>query len=258
MSNAASTTTTTTTNSTKPASTAPSNSKKAVRERLEAIERTRQLRKKQAMWNTDGQPRNVLTTLAAPFLKFDRNDIEIDFYFTAPDDTTTWTPELSKWIFDITKQNMEPLYNAAPDWGWKDSKKRSEIIDSDSRYIIARNRKDGTNVAFSSFRFLMEGVFDVLYVYELQLTPSVQRKGLGKHLMQMMEIIAKQCSMQFVMLTVLKNNKPAFDFYLHKMKYSIDMTSPSMNDESAGHEILSKIVDKAAVQAIENMVHNGV
>jgi hypothetical protein len=55
------------------------------------------------------------------------------------------------------------------------------------------------------------------------------------------------------MLTVLKNNKPAFDFYTSKMKYTIDMTSPSLNDMVAGHEILSKIVDRAAVEAIEKM-----
>lgn len=232
-------------------------SKKAQKERIAAIELTRQARRKQALWSTDGKPRNILSTLAALFLKFDRNGIETDIFFTAPEDPT-WTPEIAKWIFDLTKHNMEQLYNDAPDWGWKDSKKRSEINDPDSRYIIVKNRTDGELVAFASFRFLMEGVFDVLYVYELQLTATVQRKGLGKHLMQMMELVAKQCGMQMVMLTVLKNNKAAFDFYISKMKYTIDMTSPSMSNESAGHEILSKIVDKPAVEAIEKMVREGV
>jgi hypothetical protein len=54
------------------------------------------------------------------------------------------------------------------------------------------------------------------------------------------------------MLTVLKNNRNAFDFYTSKMKYSVDQSSPSLNDmEGAAHEILSKVVDKAAVEAIE-------
>lgn len=60
------------------------------------------------------------------------------------------------------------------------------------------------------------------------------------------------------MLTVLKNNTPAFDFYMNKMKYEIDMTSPSLNDMDAGHEILSKVVNKEAVAAIEELVASGV
>ncbi len=61
------------------------------------------------------------------------------------------------------------------------------------------------------------------------------------------------------MLTVLRNNKPAFDFYMSKMKYQIDMTSPSLSGEDgappSSHEILSKIVDKAGVEAIEKLVN---
>jgi hypothetical protein len=60
------------------------------------------------------------------------------------------------------------------------------------------------------------------------------------------------------MLTVLKNNKAAIDFYIDKRKYTIDMTSPSLNDMEAGHEILSKIVDKKGVEEIEKRVHEGV
>ncbi len=58
------------------------------------------------------------------------------------------------------------------------------------------------------------------------------------------------------MLTVLKNNKPAMEFYA-KNKYTVDMTSPSLNDMDAGHEILSKVVDKAGVAAIEAAFRNG-
>jgi hypothetical protein len=56
------------------------------------------------------------------------------------------------------------------------------------------------------------------------------------------------------MLTVLRGNRKAFEFYTSKMKYTIDMTSPSLNDIPASHEILSKIVNKQAVEAIEARV----
>lgn len=55
------------------------------------------------------------------------------------------------------------------------------------------------------------------------------------------------------MLTVLKNNVAAVDFYT-KLKYEVDETSPSISGEDAGHEILSKIVDKVGVAAVEARV----
>jgi hypothetical protein len=56
------------------------------------------------------------------------------------------------------------------------------------------------------------------------------------------------------MLTVLKENRPAFDLYVGKLKYEMDLTSPSMAGAQASYEILSKAVDKAAVAAIEARV----
>jgi hypothetical protein len=53
------------------------------------------------------------------------------------------------------------------------------------------------------------------------------------------------------MLTVLKANVHAFEFYVGKLKYELDMSSPSLSGGEASFEILSKCVDKAGVAAIE-------
>eukprot|EP00976_Prorocentrum_cordatum_P106161 1194397-Prorocentrum_minimum.AAC.1 len=45
----------------------------------------------------------------------------------------------------------------------------------------------------------MEGC-PALFIYDLQLVPAVQRKGLGKHLMQVLEMIARKQSMSYIML----------------------------------------------------------
>lgn len=47
----------------------------------------------------------------------------------------------------------------------------------------------------------------MLYVYDIQLEPEAQRKGLGKFMMQLMELIARRAQMEWVMLTVLKVRK---------------------------------------------------
>ncbi len=113
----------------------------------------------------------------------------------------------------------------------------------------------GTLLGFMSFRFVLEGDYDVLYIYELQLSPLAQRRGVGKHLMQLAELVARRAGMQWVMLTVLKNNAGALDFYTRKMRYAVDASSPSAcGQDDAAYEILSKCVSKAAVEAIDARV----
>ena len=53
-----------------------------------------------------------------------------------------------------------------------------------------------------------------------------------------------------MLLTVLKNNVHALDFYTRKMKYAVD-SDVCASDEDAAHEVLTKIVDAAAAQAIK-------
>jgi GNAT superfamily N-acetyltransferase len=160
-------------------------------------ERERRGKIKAALYGASGKGvRELLAEQPAPFARFDRNGLALDVVFTATEHAS-WTEELATFVFDLTKANMQSLYEAAPDWGWKDSKKRGELFDEESRFLIARDRTTGAPVAAAVFRFLMEDDVDVLYVYELQLTAAVQRKGLGKHLMLLMEMMARRCGMQW-------------------------------------------------------------
>jgi hypothetical protein len=159
----------------------------------------RAARRKTAMIDpATGKPRDVLAGFPASLSSFTRNGMDLEIFFSAPQ-AANWTQDLAKFAFDLTKKNMEGYYTAAPDWGWKDSKKRSELLDSDTRYLFVRQRSGenaGQLVAFTSFRFFIEGAFDILYLFELQLSDAVQRKGLGKHLMVVLELAAKQLEMQ--------------------------------------------------------------
>ena len=104
-------------------------------------------------------------------------------------------------------------------------------------------------MAFVHFRFEPNDdekpTEEVLYVYEIQVSDRAQRSGLGKRLMNIMELVALKNGMQKVMLTVFKMNGGAMKFYREKMKYAIDESSPSNFDgEVADYEILSKVVGK--------------
>ena len=173
--------------------------KKARRAAEAEKERERRARVRAAEFGIGDVPRNVLADVPAAFAAFDRHGLALDLTFAAPG-LPSWTPELADFAFELTRQNMRALYEAAPDWGWKDAKKRAELADAASRYVVVRDRATGAPVAFVVFRFVMEGDVDVLYVYELQLSAGVQRKGLGKHLMVLMELIARRTGMQWCAL----------------------------------------------------------
>lgn len=49
---------------------------------------------------------------------------------------------------------------------------------------------EGCLVGFVHYRFVLEEELPVVYVYELQMEPSFQGKGLGKFMMQLVEQIA--------------------------------------------------------------------
>ena len=52
-------------------------------------------------------------------------------------------------------------------------------------------------------RFEVEDASPILYVYEVQLVPAVQRKGLGAFLMTVLKLLAKKSQLEAIMLTVL-------------------------------------------------------
>lgn len=67
---------------------------------------------------------------------------------------------------------------------------------------------------------------------------SSQRRGLGTFMMKTLEKIANYWKMEKIVLTVLKNDEGALNFY-KKLDYFVDETSPDKQDK-ADYEILSK------------------
>ncbi len=193
----------------------------------------------------------------SPFTNFAKNGLDVKVSFATANDMSA--QDLQR-IFDLTKANMHAHYCRAAevdptDWTWSDRKKMAELKDSEARYLVAReagpsadDQREGPIIAFAHFRFELEGLYTVLYVYELQIAESAQKNGLGKRFMQLLELIGVKQGMQWVMLTVFKGNGGAGSFY-DRLKYEIDETDPSLSEESAMDEpapylILSKCIDK--------------
>ncbi|KOX70417.1 N-alpha-acetyltransferase 40 [Melipona quadrifasciata] len=146
------------------------------------------------------------------------------------------------WIFDIMERNMKSLYEQS-DWGWDPVAKQKELTEPTAWYLVATS--NDKFVGFSHFRFDIDYREEVLYCYEIQLESAVRRKGLGHFMMSALESMASKNKMRKVILTVLKHNPSAMQFF-YSLGYKIDKTSPSTSDQ-LDYIILSKAVDSGTV-----------
>ncbi|KAM6435242.1 N-alpha-acetyltransferase 40 isoform 3-T3 [Liasis olivaceus] len=144
------------------------------------------------------------------FKKYDRNGLNVSIECKR---VSSLDPATLDWAFELTKTNMQTLYEQS-EWGWKDREKREEMTDDRAWYLIAL--EDGSlPVAFSHFRFDVEYGEEVLYCTQ----------------------------MKKVMLTVFKHNHGANQFFRDALQFEIDDTSPSVSGccgEDCSYEILSR------------------
>nr|CAG4642241.1 EOG090X0MNC [Eurycercus lamellatus] len=142
------------------------------------------------------------------------------------------------WAFDLLKRNMKKMYEESA-WGWDEKEKHKEMTESGAWYLIAYN-SDGKPLAFSHFRFDVDYGHPVLYCYELQLEVECRRKGLGRFMLQVLELMAFRNNMEKIVLTVFLHNPGAVNFF-KSLGYVLDGTSPvSTLEEQFDYEILSK------------------
>ena len=159
-----------------------------------------------ALFTPAGSDKNVAEGIAPAFMKYDRNDLDVVIQFT-----TKLSKQEFTFAFDLTKEHMEDIYEESG-YGWDDSDKKSELNEQGTRFLLIRDRSPegsppGALRGFVHFRFTIQGeVLDTmagdpsLYIWDIQLQESVQRKGLGKHLMMLLELIARREKMQHISL----------------------------------------------------------
>ncbi|RDB28763.1 N-alpha-acetyltransferase 40 [Hypsizygus marmoreus] len=147
-------------------------------------------------------------------------------------------------IWAIFNENMRDLYSRSS-FGWNPASKLAELFDPLSRFILVH--EEAGMVAFTMFRFEYEDGENILYCYDLQISRTCQRTGLGKALMQSLEQIGTGWRMGKIVLTVFKGNRSARDFY-SASGFEVDESSPGytedgedpVEEEEVDYEILSK------------------
>jgi GNAT superfamily N-acetyltransferase len=153
-----------------------------------------------------GGDRDVLSSFGA-FTKYDREGLALDVHFRTG---STITDDELDWAEDLVHRNLKPLGH-----GWSPQALMDEMCDPSSRFALVTERapkskkapRTGKPIAFAHFRFsvegdvrdVMEGV-PVLLLRDLHVEPAAQRKGLGKHLCQLLELAARKNAMHGVMM----------------------------------------------------------
>ncbi|VDP76372.1 unnamed protein product [Echinostoma caproni] len=157
------------------------------------------------------------------------------------------SPELLDDMLNVLYNNMKGFYDQSS-WEWDTEKKREEAFSSKSRLLICRvadtEFPTSTAVAgFVSFRFEREVDRPVLYCYEIQLREQYRGRSIGCYLMNLLFLIAKDCKMDRVMLTVFKFNERALRFF-RALGFVKDETDPSnfKGNPKVDYIIMSKSV----------------
>jgi ribosomal protein S18 acetylase RimI-like enzyme len=152
-----------------------------------------------------------------------------------------------KQCLDLFETNMGEQYRKSS-WGLDMKAKEDELRHEKARYLLLTPDDESDELAgFMHFRYDYDDeespAYGVIYVFEIQIDESYQRRGLGKKVMDLVEALTLQSELEKVMLTVFKANESAMKFYLG-LDYSIDESSPSKWNNPADYEILSKAVTK--------------
>lgn len=163
--------------------------------------------------------------------------------------STVLTQDILQQLLGMFEDNMGELYRIST-WGLNLEQKADEFRHRKARFLLVwrkAGQEDSTPPRIASFvhyRFCFDDDerpdWAVLYIYEIQVAADFQRRGLGRSLMLLLEEVGRQTQMTKIMLTVFHRNAEGMRFYMERMEYVIDETSPSQYGDRADYEILSK------------------
>ena len=230
----------------------------------EAITHTKELKTKAipdqimplraALYDNDGKDKNVLKSLNANFAKYHKNGLDCELEFSHK-----LTKKEFEWAFELTKGHMEDIYEDSG-YGWDDDEKRDDLREEGARFIIARNNENGQPIAFVHFRFTVQGELiqkmageTTIYVWDLHVEDEIQRKGLGSHLMMVIELIALYEKMQNVSFPVQQSDDIGNSFISKRKGYSKDLwlsTIGGFDDKEEGFVVLTKTMGKRPMKQV--------
>lgn len=214
------------------------------------------LKLRAALFNDQGKDKDVTEGIAKSFLSYDRSGVAVDIYFSPK-----LSPQEVSWAFDLTRDNMEAIYENSG-YGWDDDDKERELTEQGARFLLLRERQAKKLVGYIHFRFTVQGeVIDQMigqpcvYILDMHIEEAFQRKGLGRHLLILMELIARREQMSRVSLPVYLHDDKLKNWINEKCKgYTIDVSFNNIgfDAEAEGFEVFSKIFVPKAAPVVES------
>jgi len=113
--------------------------------------------------------------------------------------------------------------------------------------------KPGSIAAFAHYRFVVQDDALLLRIHELHVDPAARRKGVGKMVTMLCEMLAKKAGMGGAVLSLPREASDALAFFT-AIKFAVDPLSPSRIDptsEQEKPEIYSKLWDDGVRKATE-------
>jgi GNAT superfamily N-acetyltransferase len=183
-----------------------------------------------ALMTQTGRDRNVFKDFAGAMGTYSKgDDLNATIEFLTG---SKMHSRLTDWAVELTKTNMEDLYEETG-YGWEDGPKESELTEECARILVVRRAvaegakegAEGAPIAYIHFRFTLQGEIHqtvsgepALFVYDVQVAEEAQGRGLGKRLMQLMELIAAKHQMRHVMVRTIGEDPRTINFINTKLK----------------------------------------
>lgn len=206
-----------------------------------------------ALFTSTGQDKNVTEGIAPAFLNYNRNGINVSVSLKFK-----LTIEEEEWAFRLIKTNMEEIYEASG-YGWDDNDKRRELNEPGGRYLFIYQQisnDDGLTftrgkvIGFAHFRFTVQGdVLEImagepiLFLWDIHLEENYQRKGIGRHILTLLELIARKQGMSMLALPIFNDDTDTLRWLSKSKGFSPDSSLALMgfDNEEEGFEVYAKV-----------------
>ena len=206
---------------------------------------------RKAIYDDNGKDRD-LTEKMSHFKTFKKNGIDLELSFS-----TKLSPQDAKYCFGQVKENMEELYDNSG-YGWDDDDKRRELSEDGARFLLIREWPEeegqelGNLIGFAHFRVTVTGDFmdemtgeSCLCLWDIHIEEEFQRKGLGKHIVMMLEVMARSFHIDYVVMPVMLDDDES-ETWMQKLKgYSVArelMSGIGLDSEMEGFSIYAKSI----------------
>lgn len=160
------------------------------------------------------------------------------------------------------KKNTEQQQQQLPSDDDDDDKSDKKALPSPAPSLLDPDLDPSKVLAYAHYRFEADEATGepILYVYEVQLREgaATRRRGLGRFLMQLLELAARQRGLAAVTLTVQDSNAAAAALYA-SLGYSRDPGSPCpLEEPEAGYTILTKLLPAPRQPLLPSAIASGV